>query len=175
MRSKAHIEEEPVIYVKNQAIREEDIKPRFEAKFERTDDCWEWTACRNNNGYGIFVINGNNCLAHRVSYMLYVGEIPQGLDICHKCDNRRCVNPNHLFPGTKSENMQDCVSKGRYKPFIARCEDSPNAKLTNEQVAHIKRSLRDGVRQIELAHELGVSRHVIWQIKDGRTWGSLEI
>ena len=92
------------------------VLSRFNAKWtpDPGTGCWLWTASLTGPGYGQFGVKGRVELAHRVSYELHVGAIPDGLCVLHRCDVRHCVNPNHLFLGTHSDNSRDCVSKGRH-------------------------------------------------------------
>lgn len=89
------------------------VLDRFEEKFSKTDSCWIWNAATRSTGYGVFSFNGKPETASRVSYRLYCGDIPNGLHVLHKCDNRICVNPEHLFLGTNKDNVEDRKSKGR--------------------------------------------------------------
>jgi hypothetical protein len=108
----------------------------FWAKVNKTDDCWEWTGGLFSSGYGCFQYHGKIFLVHRFSVMLD-GRDPTGLYVCHKCDNIKCVNPDHLFLGTQQDNMDDMIKKGRHVR-------SPNAgklrKLTDDQVREIRNS-----------------------------------
>jgi hypothetical protein len=91
------------------------IKDRFMAKVQVNivTGCWEWIGARNNHEQGQFVVEHKKVLAYRFSWELHRGKIPEGMYVCHKCDNPPCVNPDHLFLGTQSDNIRDCVSKGR--------------------------------------------------------------
>jgi hypothetical protein len=85
----------------------------FWAKVRRTDGCWEWTGARLHSGYGKLGRKGRTYVAHRFAWELVNGAIPDGLFACHRCDNRLCVRPDHLFLGTQKDNIADMLSKGR--------------------------------------------------------------
>ena len=101
----------------NTIIVTPELVSRFESKVVRddcmTNGCHIWTAGRHKNGYGHMKVKTKTLIASRVSYVIYKGEIPHGMQVCHRCDNPPCVNPAHLFIGTGSDNMNDCVTKGR--------------------------------------------------------------
>lgn len=88
-----------------------NFNKKFSIDFET--GCWNWKTYIGKNGYGQFILNPKKVSAHRASWIIHKGEIPQGLFILHKCDNKKCVNPNHLFLGTQLENIRDAYSKGR--------------------------------------------------------------
>lgn len=145
------------------------IFQRFEAKVspEPNSGCHLWTAHTSKNGYGRFGVNGRVEDAHRVSYGMYVGPIPDGMCVLHKCDVRSCVRPEHLFIGTQQENLRDMTIKGRRS--CARGEKSGAAKLTQEKVAEIRADKRSH-REIAIAY--GVGKTTIGAIKSGKYWRS---
>lgn len=133
-------------------------------------DCWEWFGSHLSNGYGVCraLMSGRCILAHRLSYMLYKGDIPDRFCVCHKCDNRKCVNPNHLFLGTRADNHRDAVSKNRN----SRGEKHGLAKLTEMQVRRIL-ALEDS--QQEIASKFNVSCRTIRRIKNGEGWKHITV
>ena len=95
------------------------MEDRFNSKYIVLDNgCWEWQAACRNAGYGCLKVNGKVVDSHRVSYTLHKGEIPDGMFVCHTCDNRKCVNPDHLFLGTAKDNYWDGRNKGRIKRVV---------------------------------------------------------
>lgn len=144
---------------------------------EPTSGCWLWDYSVTTTGYGRMRIAGKNEPAHRLSWELFRGPIPEGLCVCHKCDVRSCVNPDHLFLGTKADNHQDMVSKGRHrfpKPaFVPKGEQSGSAKLTERQVLEMRRLGHSGRRYKDLAEKFGVSAGLVSMICNGLRWKHL--
>jgi len=151
---------------------------RFEKKFikRNKDDCWEWTG-KLYQGYGQFSYKGANVKSSRASYLIYVGNIPKGKCILHKCNNRKCVNPEHLYAGTYKDNDRDSVIAGTKSINLINCvgEKHPHAKLNNEDVKCIKRMLRDDIRRWLIAWTYQVSGPTISNIKSGKTWSHITI
>lgn len=145
-----------------------DSVGRFWAKVTKggSDTCWVWNAARNTRGYGTFRWEGRTVSAHRVAYELHYGPIPEGMSICHSCDNPWCVNPAHLFLGTHAENMADMKVKGRAVGFAG--ESHPSAKLTEEDVRAIRSDSTHTWKQ--LAAQYGVTAGLIGHVKRRESW-----
>lgn len=123
-----------------------------------------------SNGYGMIKSNGVHQRAHRVAWEIENGPIPDGLLVCHRCDNRPCCNTNHLFLGTHQDNFDDMVAKGR--GHIG--EKNGRARLTAASVRHIRTRLGLGFSQSGLAREYGVAPGTIHAIASGRNWAGVE-
>lgn len=129
-------------------------------------ECWIWLGTCEGK-YGKFFIQGSEYKAHRVAFMVWNDRKPNpNLDVCHKCDTPMCINPHHLFEGTRAENLQDCIRKGRQGDRSkAKGDASPYVKLSDAQVAEIRqRYVRWKVTQPALAAEYGVARSLIHRI-----------
>lgn len=153
----------------------QSITSRFWSKVDKrnSDECWEWTGARASNGYGNFAIHsGDFEKVHRMSWMIEHGPIPDGLCVCHECDNRACVNPDHLWLGTIRDNNQDAVNKGRTRVVFG--SDNQKAKLNETDVRRIRQLLSEGYTHRKIAAEYGVTHPLIGQISRGKIWRSVK-
>jgi hypothetical protein len=138
------------------------------------DECWTWLGFKERRGYGKISKGDGSAkyhLAHRASYIINKGEIPEGLYVLHSCDNPSCVNPNHLRVGTGSENIKEAYDKGRKQNPVLFGEENPKSKLTIEQVKFIKSNPQLGHKAI--ADMYGLSPNCIRGVRIGRTWKSV--
>lgn len=157
-----------------QKTKNRDVEAEFWSRTipEPNTGCWLWMGDITSHGYGVarFGSEGNRKVgAHRRAYQFAVGSTPDGIDVCHRCDNRACVNPGHLFLGTRAENLGDMVRKGR----SARGEKHFRAKLTPEQVLQIRAFTGDAKARMSLAASLGVSYATILDVQARRSWSHL--
>jgi hypothetical protein len=148
---------------------------RFWERVRKGDGCWEWSGAVSDTGYGKACIGHQKTMnAHRLAYVLTHGPVPDGMYVCHKCDNRRCVNPEHLFVGTPTENNRDAIQKGRVRYRGQSGEQNPSAKLTRNEVEEIRRQIACGTAsKAQLAAQYGVSADHISAIARRRCWKSL--
>jgi len=138
-------------------------------------ECWVKKTMRGVDRWGYWRLNtlGKTTKAHRIAYELFIGQIPSGMCVCHRCDNGSCINPSHLFLGTFGDNNRDRHSKGRDGFMPHSGEENGCAKLTEEQVRRIRESCRSGLSQAKTAVLFGVSQSNVWMIVSGKTWRSV--
>lgn len=151
--------------------KRDGLLKRFEAKFTRVGECWLWQACRTPNGYGLFSFGDMGVMgAHRASWILYNGPIPDGMQVLHNCpggDNTSCVNPKHLFLGSHQDNMDDKSAKGRE----ARGEWHGLAKLTDSAVLEMRAGYANDISPAVLGRVYGIDKATVHSAVTGRTWG----
>lgn len=155
------------IYIRNK----QDPRIRFWSKVNKLEpnECWPWTGFVNEHGYGKFAFNGRAIHAHQFSMYLKLGvPVKKGLCCLHSCDNRICVNPNHLSVGTHYDNVQDRVNRNRSRN--CKGESHGRSKLKKEQVLEIRKS---PLTAHELSSIYGVKHCTIWKIKKLRIWKHL--
>lgn len=140
-------------------------------KYNPANGCWEWRRNFNDSGYGmIWMKRGNGTdrseRAHRLSWAAWRGPIPNGMSVLHRCDNRRCVNPDHLFLGTRADNVRDCAAKGR----MPRGERHHASKLTAIDIIAIRHRCAKGEHQSSIAKEYGINQGTISEIVNRKLW-----
>jgi hypothetical protein len=151
-----------------------DLNRRFWSKVNKVTStfynvtcCHEWTASVDTAGYGQ-IRNGKLALAHRLVWEMLVGPIPDGEQVLHRCDNRRCVNQDHLFLGTNDDNIADKVAKGRASRL--KGATNGNSKLTDTQVLEIRTAIGS---QRAIARQYGVNQRLVWAIKHKVMWSHI--
>jgi len=146
-----------------------NIEEAFWFKVTKTKGCWNWIAstCGNRfkigKGYGHFRFKNKVYSAHRFSYQLHKGSIPEKTDVLHSCDNTKCVNPSHLWLGTAQDNVNDMIKKGRDN-FMG------HARLSEKDVIDIRIRKKMGEKSMKLAREYGINYKHIWQIVNFKRW-----
>jgi len=163
---------------------------RFWAKIDKSSECWLWQGSKRHKGYGAFcyvrdgqVVQGR---AHRYSYELHIGPIPQGMFVLHICDNPACVRPDHLFLGTNQDNIADMMRKGRhavghYHPkangglgMYRRGEAHHASKMTNTLVRQLRNDRAKGMSYSKLAQKYALSQGNVYRIANHITWRQVE-
>ena len=140
------------------------------------EECWEWKSYKGAGNYGHFYLNGKQIPAHRISWILENGPIPENdsndnrICACHKCDNPSCVNPNHLFLGTDLDNMKDRDRKGRRTPFSPIGNKNGNSTVSIETIKEIELLLKQGSKNVEIANQLDVSEALVSNVKHKNHW-----
>lgn len=144
-------------------IRKINARLQFESHYEKTNGCWEWKGSLNANGYGKF---GTKSTASRLQYIHYYGPITDGLQVCHTCDNRKCVNPEHLFLGTIGDNLKDMTQKGRR----AKGSKIASSRLTEEIVLEIRKKRLEGWKYKDLETTYNLGRGHLHGICKNKSW-----
>ena len=144
----------------------ESAKLRFFERRVIVGECWEISGAESGKGYVAFGFKGKQGLAHRVAYEIFIGPIPEGLFVLHRCDNRKCANPKHLFLGTHDDNMQDMDSKGRRRSG----EKHYMARLTDDLVRTLRAEYKPGDSWMALEKKYGINRGVLRPAILGITW-----
>ncbi len=153
---------------------------RFWSHVDKTGECWNFTTYRMPNGYHRISLGGRNSYdyAHRVSWRLHAGEIPDGMLVLHKCDNRSCIRKKHLFLGTYKDNMLDMMAKGRCRSgprdSARKGEECHLSKLDAERVKRIRGLYDQGVSRFVIADEFGITASNVFYIGKRKTWRSIE-
>ncbi len=153
----------------------EKIRIQFWQKVDKSGDCWIWTGSAHRSGYGLFCVTPIKLRANRAAWELTYGVIPDGLYICHRCNNPRCVRPEHLYAGTPQENMDDKV-RANHHLNVPKGENTVTSKLSASQVQVIREKYRNRnmiIREVtfrSLAKEYGVSYETIHLIISNQTW-----
>lgn len=148
------------------------VEERFFRHISKTEYCWNWQGRLVGKGYGSIGLGGRGAkqkLVHRLSYEIHKGQIPEGMVVMHKCDNPRCVNPDHLEASTQSQNIKDAFSRGRKinLPSGVQGDDHGASKLTSKDVLEIREST---LSMNTIAKLYGVSRSAIERVRYRKTW-----
>lgn len=153
---------------REQKLHKRAINSLLKRTIKTENNCWEWTGSLWSNGYGRLRYDNKHQRAHRVSYLLHKGLIPDGLLVCHTCDNPKCINPKHLFLGTNKDNMDDADKKGRYHQKFIPGGIPASTKLTKDDVGIIRQLINKELQAIADTYQVSIT--TIKQINAGKTF-----
>lgn len=153
-------------------VIDESLERRFWERVRKGPGCWEWVGAKVRDGYGELTLGGSTARvrAHRLSWALHKGAIPNGMLVLHKCDNRSCVRPDHLFLGTQSDNNHDMAQKGRARSPRVKGTANGASKLTEAQVRELRLLREQGWLLRDLAAKYDLSVPQIWHITKRNSW-----
>ena len=149
------------------------IEARFWERVAKSDGCWLWTGPSSDNGYGRIGKGGRGGgveYVHRLSYEMHRGPIPPGMQVCHTCDVRRCVNPNHFFLGNHADNMHDAMRKGR---IDTRGAGNAMSTITTEQALEIRERHDRGEGGASISRAMGITVGIVRRVGNRTRWGHL--
>ena len=145
-----------------------EVEQRFLSKVQICENgCHEWHGAMQANGYGRFNPFGKSMYAHRFVALMKYGKLSGSKDVCHTCDNRKCVNPDHLFIGTRKENMEDCVAKNRQAKG-----EKLSKRFCEADILEIRRLAKNGLKIKQISEQFGASKTTIRHIVNNETWRS---
>lgn len=142
----------------------------FWSRATRGDGCWEWQGGRDRDGYGKVSYKKKDHQAHRLAWELTYGAPPADQCVCHRCDNRRCVRPDHLFLGSHRDNYLDAISKGRPMSKLRSGGQHHKSKISVEKARQIKARVAAGESQKSIAADMGVSTQTVFIVLSGKHW-----
>lgn len=152
------------------------VYERFMENVDKTDTCWLWAAGKDHNGYGLFTSSllGERS-AHRCSYTLFKGPIPEGLFVCHTCDVPACVNPSHLWLGTAADNNTDKKNKGRCGYGDNVGTSNPNCRYTEDQIRQVAELRKQGLGYRAISNVTGINKTYVGELCKGKYWKHLNL
>lgn len=153
--------------------KEKRIKELIDRNVDKSSGCWVWKGYKGKLGYSVVHYDNKPMQGHRASYLIYKGNIPKELQVCHTCDNRACLNPEHLYLGSAKDNARDRDQRGRKASTLG--SKNGNNKLCENQVVQIKKMLNEGKTLPEIAKYFPVTKSNIWCIKKGISWSHVNV
>ncbi len=146
---------------------------KFLSQIEK-NNCWIWKGGLGRHGYAQHRMNNTPIVAYRAAWILFKGEIPKGICVCHRCDNKKCVNPDHLFLGTQSDNMKDMLEKGRRRKDL-KGQDVPHSRLKDKDIKDIFEMRKNRYKIREIAEVFKVHKTHIGKILQRKKWKHIEV